>query len=111
MSVLRQPALATVSRPVKDFPTGPLPEDPDDPKSALEQHRSMGLKAAAEGETISCTVPRVPMATGTKMEVENISVKYELVNRRGKATKERAKWLISIAHPGFRDELTHPGNR
>jgi itaconate CoA-transferase len=66
----------------------------------------IALKSAAKSGTISCIVPRVQMATDTRMDVEHIVTEYGMVNLRGKSTKERAELLISIAHPNFRDELT-----
>ena len=66
----------------------------------------IGLKSAAKNGTISCIVPRVQMATDTRMDVEHIVTEYGCVNLRGRSTRERALALISIAHPNFRDELT-----
>lgn len=66
----------------------------------------IGLKSAAKNGTISCIVPRVQMATDTRMDVEYIVTEYGCVNLRGKSTRERALALISVAHPNFRDELT-----
>ncbi len=66
----------------------------------------IGLKSAAKNGTISCIVPRVQMATDTRMDVEHIATEYGCVNLRGRSTRERALALISIAHPNFRDELT-----
>ncbi len=65
----------------------------------------IGLKSSAKGGTISSIVPRVQMATDTRMDVEHIVTEYGLVNLRGKSTRERALALINIAHPNFRDEL------
>jgi len=65
----------------------------------------IGLKSAAKNGTISGIVPRVQMATDTRMDVEHIVTEYGCVNLRGKSTRERALALISIAHPNFRDEL------
>jgi len=65
----------------------------------------IGLKSAAKDATISCIVPRVQMATDTRMDVEYIVTEYGCVNLRGKSTRERALALISIAHPNFRDKL------
>jgi itaconate CoA-transferase len=65
----------------------------------------IGLKSAAKEATISCIVPRVQMATDTRMDVEYIVTEYGCVNLRGKSTRERALALISIAHPNFRDKL------
>jgi len=66
----------------------------------------IGLKSAAKNATVSGVVPRVQMATDTRMDVEHIVTEYGCVNLRGKSTRERALALISIAHPNFRDELT-----
>jgi len=65
----------------------------------------IGLKSAAKNGTISGIVPRVQMATDTRMDVEYIVTEYGCVNLRGKSTRERALALISIAHPNFREEL------
>ena len=65
----------------------------------------IGLKSAAKNETISTIVPRVQMATDTRMDVEYIVTEYGCVNLRGKSTRERALALINIAHPKFREEL------
>jgi len=65
----------------------------------------IGLKSAAKDDTISCIVPRVQMATDTRMDVEYIVTEYGCVSLRGKSTRERALALISIAHPNFRDKL------
>lgn len=65
----------------------------------------IGLKSSAKNGTISGIVPRVQMATDTRMDVEYIITEYGCVNLRGKSTRERALALISIAHPNFRDEL------
>ncbi len=65
----------------------------------------IGLKSSAKNATISSIVPRVQMATDTRMDVEHIVTEYGCVNLRGKSTRERALALINIAHPNFRDEL------
>ncbi len=65
----------------------------------------IALRSAAKDGKISCIVPRVQMATDTRMDVEFIVTEYGCVNLRGKSTRERALALISVAHPNFRDEL------
>ncbi len=65
----------------------------------------IGLKSSAKNGTISSIVPKVQMATDTRMDVEYIVTEYGCVNLRGKSTRERALALINIAHPNFRDEL------
>jgi itaconate CoA-transferase len=66
----------------------------------------IGLKSAAKKGTISAIVPRVQMATDTRMDVEYVATEYGCVNLRGKSTRERALALISVAHPNFREGLT-----
>ncbi len=63
------------------------------------------LKSAAKNGAISCIVPRVQMATDTRMDVEHIVTEQGSVNLRGKSTRQRAELLISIAHPNFREQL------
>ena len=46
------------------------------------------------------------MVTDDRMDVEHIVTENGVVNLRGLSTAERARALISIAHPQFRDELT-----
>ena len=66
----------------------------------------IGLKSAAKNGTLSCIVPRVQMATDTRMDVEYVVTEYGCANLRGKSTRERALSLIGLAHPKFREELT-----
>jgi len=65
----------------------------------------IALESTTKGGTVSKIVPRVPMVTDTRMDVEWIVTEYGAVNLRGKSTKQRADALISIAHPDFRSEL------
>lgn len=66
------------------------------------------LPSTAKGGTISKIVPRLSpgahVTTG-KNEVAYVATEYGCVNLRGMSVKERAKALIGIAHPDFRDEL------
>jgi len=43
--------------------------------------------------------------TDTRTDVFYVATEYGVVNLQGKSIWERAKLLISIAHPKFRDEL------
>ncbi|QQK75315.1 acetyl-CoA hydrolase/transferase family protein [Salicibibacter cibarius] len=45
--------------------------------------------------------------TTSKNDVHYIVTEYGAVNLKGKSISERAKLLIGIAHPKFREELTH----
>jgi len=46
------------------------------------------------------------MVTVPASDVSYIVTEFGMVNLKGKSTWQRAKTLISIAHPDFRDELT-----
>ena len=46
------------------------------------------------------------MVTVPASDVSHIVTEYGMVNLKGKSIWQRAKALISIAHPSFRDELT-----
>jgi acyl-CoA hydrolase len=54
-------------------------------------------------------VPTLKQGAGvvtSRGDVDYIVTEYGSVNLWGKTLQERAKALISIAHPKFRDELT-----
>jgi len=62
-----------------------------------------------DGKPISNIVPVLElgdMVTVPASDVSYIVTEYGMVNLKGKSTWQRAKMLISIAHPDFRDELT-----
>ena len=46
------------------------------------------------------------MVTVPASDVSHVVTEYGMVNLKGLSIWQRAKALISIAHPGFRDELT-----
>lgn len=62
--------------------------------------------STAAGGKISRIVPRLggPVTT-PRTDVQYIATEYGIVNMRGKTLKERARALIDIAHPDFREEL------
>ena len=67
------------------------------------------LPSAAKGDTISRIVP--VLAPGThvstsKNDVNSVVTEYGVAQLRGKSAKQRARELIGIAHPMFRNELT-----
>jgi itaconate CoA-transferase len=68
----------------------------------------IALQSTAKGGTVSTIVPRVPMVTDTRMDVEWVVTEFGAVNLRGKSTKQRAEALISIAHPDFRGDPLPP---
>ena len=67
------------------------------------------LPSAAKSDTISRIVP--VLAPGThvstsKNDVNYVVTEYGVAQLRGKSAKQRARELIGIAHPMFRNELT-----
>jgi acyl-CoA hydrolase len=54
---------------------------------------------------IAPTLELGDMVTVPASDVSHIVTEYGMVNLKGKSTWQRAKLLISLAHPDFRDEL------
>jgi acyl-CoA hydrolase len=77
-------------------------------------NRSKGGKAimvvpsTARGGTVSRIVPTLPEGTHVttgKNDVNYVVTEYGVAQLRGRSARERARALIGIAHPDFRDEL------
>jgi len=65
-------------------------------------------REAEGGKLISNIVPALElgdMVTVPASDVSYIVTEYGVVNMKGKSTWQRAKLLISVAHPDFREEL------
>ena len=45
------------------------------------------------------------IVTTPRTDIMYVATEYGMVNLKGKSVAERAKALISIAHPDFREEL------
>ncbi len=70
----------------------------------------LALPSAVKGNTVSTIIPYIQngeMVTVTRQDVDYIVTEYGAVRLRGKSRSQRARDLISIAHPNFRDELKH----
>lgn len=68
----------------------------------------LAMPSTAKHGTISRIVPVFEpgtTVTTTRTDVHYIVTEYGIANLRGKSLRERAKLLINIAHPDFRDEL------
>lgn len=67
------------------------------------------LKSTVKKGSVSSIVAQVPqgsIVTVSRCDVQYICTEYGVVNLHGMSVRERAKALISIAHPDFREELT-----
>ncbi|MDM0108244.1 acetyl-CoA hydrolase/transferase C-terminal domain-containing protein [Variovorax sp. J22R24] len=66
------------------------------------------LPSTAKGDTISRIVPVLSPGTHvttSKNDVNYVVTEYGVAQLRGKSAKQRARELIGIAHPAFREEL------
>ena len=69
----------------------------------------IALPSTTKNDTISRIVPTLKNGAGvvtSRGDVDYVVTEYGAVNLWGKTLQERAKALIQIAHPNFRDELT-----
>ena len=56
-------------------------------------------------DTDSITITENSAVTTTRNDVNVIVTEYGIAQLKGKTLKERARALINIAHPNFREEL------
>ena len=66
---------------------------------------------AGEVSRVVSTLRTGAVVTTPRNEVHWIVSEYGAANLKGKSTRERAKAMISLAHPKFRDELTADAKR
>lgn len=70
------------------------------------------LHSTAEDDSVSRIMPQLhPGAAVTtfKSIVDRVVTEYGVAELRGSSIRERARRLIAIAHPKFRDELERSG--
>jgi 4-hydroxybutyrate CoA-transferase len=68
----------------------------------------IALPATAKGGTMTRIVPKLKLGSGvvtTRADVHYVVTEYGVANLWGTNLQERARALIQIAHPDFRDEL------
>jgi itaconate CoA-transferase len=68
--------------------------------------------STAKSGAVSRVVPTLKpgaVVTTPRTEVQWVVSEYGAACLKGKSTRERARALISLAHPKFRDELTEAG--
>jgi len=69
----------------------------------------IAFASTAKAETVSRVVPTLTpgaQVSTSKNDVDNIVTEYGIARLRGRTLSQRAKALIAVAHPKFRDELT-----
>ena len=74
----------------------------------------IALPATARGGKVSRIVPVLAEGAGvvtTRADVRYVVTEYGVAEMFGRSLRERAKALIAIAHPQFRDELTAEAKR
>ena len=71
----------------------------------------MARSTAAKG-TVSRIVPRLdgPVTT-PRIDTHYVMTEFGVANLKGLSSTERAKALIGLAHPEFRDELAEAAKR
>lgn len=70
----------------------------------------IALPSTTKADTISRIVPQLKPGAGvvtTRADIHWVVTEYGAINLYGKSLRERAQLMISVAHPNFRDELTH----
>jgi 4-hydroxybutyrate CoA-transferase len=75
---------------------------------SLQGKSIIALPSTASGGTISriaCELDRGAAITTSRNDVHYVVTEYGLADLRGKSLSERAKALIAISHPDFRDGL------
>ncbi|WP_026261740.1 acetyl-CoA hydrolase/transferase family protein [Kiloniella laminariae] len=66
----------------------------------------VALHSTAKNGSLSRIVPQLDgPATDPRMDTHHVVTEYGMVNLKGLSLNERAKALISLAHPDFRDAL------
>jgi 4-hydroxybutyrate CoA-transferase len=74
----------------------------------------IALPSTAAGGTISRIAPVLAEGAGvvtSRAHVRTVVTEYGIAELFGRSVRERATALIAIAHPSFRDELTHEARR
>ena len=69
----------------------------------------IAMSSTTKNDTISKITLKLTegaCVTTSRHDVHYIATEYGVVNLRGRSNEERAKMLISIAHPAFREQLT-----
>jgi acyl-CoA hydrolase len=66
----------------------------------------IAMNATARGGTVSRIVPRVELVTALRTDVDLVVTEHGVASLKGQSVAERARRLIAIAAPEFRDGLS-----
>jgi 4-hydroxybutyrate CoA-transferase len=75
-------------------------------RASREGRSIVALNATARGGSVSRIVPRVELVTAARTDVDSVVTEYGVARLRGADLGSRARQLIAIAAPSFRDALT-----
>jgi acetyl-CoA hydrolase len=67
-----------------------------------------------DGTVVSRITPMLKQGAGvvtTRNHIHHVVTEYGMVDLFGRTIRERAKLLISVAHPDFRDQLAHEAKK
>ena len=81
---------------------------------AEEGRAIIALPSTAAGGTVSRIVPFLPEGAGvvtTRAHVETVVTEWGVAELHGRSIRERARQLIGISDPRFRDELEAAAHR
>jgi 4-hydroxybutyrate CoA-transferase len=81
---------------------------------AREGRAIIALPSLAAGDRISRIVPVLAEGAGvvtTRAHVRTVVTEYGVAELFGRSVRERARALIAIAHPRFREQLSHEAGR
>jgi acetyl-CoA hydrolase len=74
----------------------------------------IALPSTAQNGTVSRIVAELRPGAGvvtTRGDVHHVITEYGIADLHGRTLRDRAKALINIAHPRFRDDLTNAARR
>jgi len=74
----------------------------------------LSMNSTAKKGTVSKVVPMLTHGanvTVSKNDIDHVVTEYGIAKLRGKTASERAKEMISVAHPKFREELTYAAKK
>jgi len=74
-------------------------------RSAKAGRSIIAMTATARGGSVSRIVPKVDLVTALRTDVDVVVTEFGTARLEGLSVRERARALIAIAAPQFRDEL------